>query len=169
LVRNPIPEGTGSVGNLGSWWNDEIISVRLTPVADIGDAYFIGDPGEGIALEHANPCYFDEPPDDPPIEFQWAIADEACEPIVEEDCTISDTTALRPNVTCEAGQYWIRLEVEDTLSLDDSQFPWPGGPESNDLTDAECALLYVPEPSRWLLLAAGVGALLLMRRISRPR
>jgi hypothetical protein len=164
LVRNPIPEGTGNYGHLGSFWHDRISSVRLTPVAELGGDYS-GKAYDTIRLAHANPCYVGDPPGEPfPIEFEWTMADEFCEPIVEPRCSFSDTTASRPDVTCdEEGTYYVRLQVRDTLPLSDSQFPWLP-PGSYDPTDSVCAVLYVPEPGRLTLLAAGLSGLVAASR-----
>lgn len=104
----------------------------------------------------ANPCYMNQGTDPNPIAFAWSMADEECAPVTGTGCTFSDPNAARPMVTCSSpGEYMVRLTVTDPLPLIDSQFPWLP-PGSYDPTDTECAVLYVPEPGRLLMLGAGL-------------
>jgi hypothetical protein len=154
LARLPIPEGTGRIGNLGSWWNDQISSIHLTALADAGSGYY-GSVGTPIPLTRANPCYGADDLDD--MSFEWAMSasEDECVPDLDPPCSLVNPTDLRPQVTCSAeGVYWIRLRVTENYG-------------ANTDVREDCTYVTVPEPGRIMLLASAISGLVLLSLLRR--
>jgi hypothetical protein len=138
--------GAGSVANVGGSMNDEITSIRFTPIADAGASSYVGDVSADIELHRANPCYVNDPVPGSnlfPVTIEWSMAapGDACVPATPPPaCTLSFPNSARPSVQCsEAGEYPIRLRVSDAYGSDD-----------------DCATIYAPEPAEMTLMSAGI-------------
>jgi len=105
VVENmSLPFVVNSIPYPGSW-NDEISSVRFSPIADLGGPYD-GEVNASIILDRANPCY----KNDDEVTFAWSTDSTACS-------ITSDPSVWRPTIQCiETGTHNIKLKVTDPVN-----------------------------------------------------